>query len=125
ARTFLSGTGMLLASSTGAFAAQKASLFGLSIGTVEVIQGAVFIGAMGAALLSAIWLIRERARIAADNVALRARIADLNAALQRSEVILNMRDQRVVIWPNDNRKPELVGNLPPASGAPDERAAFL
>ena len=32
------------------------------VGTFEVIQVAVFVGVIGAALLSAIWLIRERAR---------------------------------------------------------------
>ena len=60
-----------------------------------------------------------------ENVELRARIADLNAALQRSDALLNLRDQRVIVWNNDNKKPELVGALPAESGAPDERAAFL
>ena len=53
---------------------------------------------MGAALLSAIWLIRERARTSRKMSTLRARVADLNAALQRSEALLNLRDQRVVVW---------------------------
>src|SRR5690606_16204487 len=51
-----------------------------SCGTVEVMQLAMFAGVMGAALLSAIFLIRERARTATENVELRTRIADLNAA---------------------------------------------
>ncbi|RWF25453.1 MAG: alkaline phosphatase, partial [Mesorhizobium sp.] len=68
----------------------------LSVSTVEVMQLAMFAGVMGAALLSAIFLIRERARTAAQNAELRARIADVNAALQRSEALLNLRDQRVV-----------------------------
>ena len=55
-------------------------------------------------LLSAIFLIRERARTAAENVELRARIADLNAALQRSEALLNLRDQRVIVWSNDKQE---------------------
>lgn len=98
---------------------------GLSLDALNVMQFAMFAGVMGAALLSAIALIRERARMATQNADLRARLADANAALQRSETLLNLRDQRVIVWGNDNRKPELIGSLPPESGAPDERAAFL
>ena len=98
---------------------------GLPFGATEVIQFSVFAGVMGAALLSAVWLIRERGRIAAENGELRGRIADLSASLQRSEALLNLRDQRVVVWSNDSSKPELVGALPVEAGAPEERAAFL
>ncbi|MFU0505884.1 sensor histidine kinase [Pseudaminobacter sp. NGMCC 1.201702] len=97
----------------------------LPMSTVEVMQLAVFVGVMGAALLSAIALIRERARISAENVELRARVADLNATLQRSEALLNLRDQRVVVWAADNQRPELVGSLPTEAGAPEERPGFL
>ncbi|TIQ30433.1 MAG: PAS domain-containing protein [Mesorhizobium sp.] len=102
--------------------AQKAAP---SLSTVEVMQLAMFAGVMGAALVSAIFLIRERARTASQNVQLRARIADVNAALQRSEALLNLRDQRVVVWSSESKKPELIGSLPLESGAPDERSAFL
>ena len=95
------------------------------LSAVDVIQFAVVSGVMGAALLSAIFLIRERGRTAAENVELRSRLADVNAALQRSESMLNLREQRVVVWSADNRKPELVGSLPSESGAPEDRAGFL
>ncbi|RWG01418.1 MAG: alkaline phosphatase, partial [Mesorhizobium sp.] len=93
-----------------------------AVSTVEVMQLAMFAGVMGAALVSAIFLIRERARTASQNVQLRARIADVNAALQRSEALLNLRDQRVVVWSSEIKKPELIGSLPLESGAPDERS---
>ncbi|MEP9387062.1 ATP-binding protein [Mesorhizobium sp. KR9-304] len=99
------------------------SLF--SFGTVEVMQVSMLVGVMGAALLSAIVMIRERARTAAENVELRARVADLNAAIRRSEALLNLRDQRLIVWNDDRKKPELLGTLPAESGAPDERASFL
>jgi signal transduction histidine kinase len=98
---------------------------GLSVGTVEVIQIAMFVGVMGAALISAIVLIRERARTSAENADLRNRIADLNASLQRSDALLNLRDQRVVVWASEKQKPELIGTLPKETGAPEDRAAFL
>jgi signal transduction histidine kinase len=97
----------------------------LSMGILEVIQLAVFLGITGTAMLSAIWLIRERTRTADENLELRERLAETGAALQRAESLLNLNDQRVVVWMNDSRKPDVVGSLPPETGAPGERGAFL
>ena len=105
--------------------AQQASVAGLPVSTVDVIQLAVFAGVIGAAMISAVALIRERARLATENGDLRGRVADLNASVQRTEALLNLRDQRVIVWANDNKKPELIGSLPVETGAPDDRAAFL
>ncbi len=95
------------------------------IGTPEVIELSIFAGAMGAALLSAIWLIRERARIAAENVELRGRIAELDADVQRSDAFLNLRDQKLVVWGREGERPEVIGSLAARAGAPGERSAFL
>ncbi|WP_378946351.1 ATP-binding protein [Mesorhizobium sp. ANAO-SY3R2] len=105
--------------------ASQATIAGLPVSTVEVIQLAVLVGVMGAALITAVASIREKGRLSSDNADLRSRVADLNASLQRSEALLNLRDQRVIVWASDNKKPELVGSLPMETGAPDERAAFL
>src|SRR5690606_37000004 len=93
--------------------------------TLDVIQLAVFAGVTGAAMLSAIWLIRERGRTAAENAQLRGRVADLGAALHRAETLLNLNDQRIIVWPEAGRKPELVGTLPATTGVPEERGQFL
>ncbi|MFC5385893.1 ATP-binding protein [Aquamicrobium segne] len=97
----------------------------MPIGTSEVIQLALSVGVMGTALITAIVLIRERQRMSAENVRLRTHIADVNAALQRQEAILNLRDQRIIVWDSATQKPELIGLLPPEAGAPEERATFL
>jgi signal transduction histidine kinase len=121
--------GTALAFSFGNLAAQAqettVKATSLPIGTIEVIQLAVTVGVLGAALISAIVLIRERQRTSVENTDLRARLADANVSLQRSEALLNLRDQRVVMWAADNRKSDIVGSLPIETGAPDERAAFL
>ncbi len=101
------------------------SLISPALTTGDVIQLAVFIGVMGAALISAVATIRERARVSAENVELRSRIADLNATLQRSEALLNLRDQRLIVWASDRQKVDLIGALPSETGAPDERSSFL
>jgi signal transduction histidine kinase len=97
----------------------------MSVGTFEVIQVALSVGVFSAALLSAIWLIRERGRTFDENGLLRAKVADLGTALHRSEAMLNLRDQRVIVWSNEHKKPELVGSLSLESGAPEDRSAFL
>ncbi len=98
---------------------------GMSVGTFEVIQVAVFAGVIGAALLSAFWLIRERARIANSNLELSGRIAVLNASLQRAEALLNLKDQRLIIWMKDSVRPDIQGTLGLTAGVPDDRATFM
>src|SRR5690606_6483980 len=44
------------------------------------------------------------------------------SAVQRSDALLNLRDQRILVWFGDTRKPELVGTL---AEAPEDRATFL
>ncbi|QPC86103.1 PAS domain-containing protein [Mesorhizobium sp. NBSH29] len=118
---------LLLAATTSsrAFAQEQEQVNLFSLHTVDVVQAAVVAGVTGAALLCAVWLIRERARIAADNVLLRARVADINASLQRSEALLNLRDQRIIVWAGDKSRTEIVGVIPPETGAPEDRAGFL
>src|SRR5690606_26001613 len=84
---------------------------GFSMHAVEVIQLSLFLGITGAAMLSAILLIRERTRTAAENVELRGRVGEQDNALQRADALLNLRDQRILVWFGDARKPELVGSL--------------
>jgi len=93
------------------------------LSTTDVVQLALFVGITGAAMLSAILLIRERGRTTAENVELRGRVAELDGALQRSDALLNLKDQRIVVWHADERRPELVGTL--VNEAPDDRATFL
>lgn len=110
-----------------AYAQQANSLIEIgriSLGTMEVIQLSLFFGITCAAMMSAILMIRERARTAAENVQLRERVANIDATLQRSDALLNLKDQRIIVWSNDDRKAELVGTLP-ARDAPEDRATFL
>jgi len=130
ADTVVSAAALSFAVTGGAFAqtlGDDPSVFSKIVpsSTVDVIQFAVFVGILGSAFLSAIWLIRERGRIAQENQTLRGRIAELNALLQRSEALLNLKDQRIVAWGSGAKKPDLIGALPVGSGAPGERSAFL
>ncbi len=98
---------------------------GKAIGSLEVIQFSMFLGAMGAAILSAVWLIRERGRMSTENKGLSARIADLTASVERADALLSSRDARIVMWDSLSEKPEIIGNMPVGSGVPQDRGHFL
>ena len=108
---------------------------GSTLGPNEVVQFAIVVGVTGAALLSVSWIIRSRNRVNRENAALRARVADLSHAATRSETLLNLKDQRIVVWAGaepakrgatqHNVQTEVLGQLPVASGVPQDQAAFL
>lgn len=122
----LAGAASMLALSAGVpvFAATGRQA-PLHLDTFDIIQFAMFLGALGAALLSAGWLIRERGKIAGENRGLRDKVADQAASLQRSEALLNLGDKRIVIWEHGDSRPQLIGSLPKDTGAPGSRAEFL
>ncbi|MCB1464319.1 MAG: PAS-domain containing protein [Nitratireductor sp.] len=91
----------------------------------EIILLAVFGGAMSFALMAASWLIFERGRITGENAELRERIAGLRAANERGEALVNVSDQRIVVWNGGEDGPAILGGLSKASGAPHDRAEFL
>ena len=124
-RMWLASTGASLFATDIAHAQDGPALSLSSFGTADVMQMSMLVGVMGAALFSAVILIRERARTAAENVELRAKVADLNGAIRRSDALVNLRDQRLIVWNEERRKPELLGSLPAETGAPDDRSSFL
>ncbi|RLQ89638.1 PAS domain-containing protein [Notoacmeibacter ruber] len=97
-----------------------------NLSTANVIMTSVLAGVLGAAFLLTFWMIRERTRSDALNEELRNRVSDLSAALQRNESLLNLKDQRLIVWPRQGEgRAELVGDLPAACGAPHDRSAFM
>lgn len=96
-----------------------------AINTREVVQLAIFGGAMGAAFFSAIYLIRQRGAITNDNDGLRNRVAELSTTVRRYDALLNFRDQRIVFWSANAKQAELIGSLPMETGAPDDRGVFM
>ncbi|MCU0830359.1 MAG: PAS-domain containing protein [Rhizobiaceae bacterium] len=120
---FLVGTSAIALVATAA-AAQEAPQAS-ALATHDVIQLAMFVGAMSAALLSAVWMIRLRARTARDNDLLRARVSEQTALLERYETLGELSGQMVLVWTGADEKPDMLGRLPVETGAPDSRAAAL
>jgi signal transduction histidine kinase len=92
---------------------------------MEIVQFAVFAGAMSFAILAAFWLIKERARAASRNRDLVLSHADLKARYDRDQALLNAPDQRLVLWSDKGSDPQVLGSLPRSTGAPSNASSFL
>jgi signal transduction histidine kinase len=95
------------------------------VGTLEVIQLAMFVGSMSAALLAATWMIRLRTKLSVENTELRARLSAQSANLERFETLGELSGQMALVWVGGDEKPELIGVLGAETGAPDNRATVL
>ncbi|MBU4531747.1 MAG: PAS-domain containing protein [Hoeflea sp.] len=125
-RRFLTGTALVtgfLLAPAGAALAQTTG--GLSVSSMEVVNFAMVIGAISAAMISAIWLIRERGKIDLENAELRTSLADANAKLSRHQALIIDRDRQIVVWDGVGLPAEVLGNLAPETGAPQRPSDFL
>ena len=100
-------------------------LFGISLRSFEIAQFAVFAGSMIAALASALWLIRERGRVAAQNTALTAKLGIQTSRLNQLEALSAADGQQAIVWSKGDAKAAIVGALEKGSGAPTTRAHIL
>lgn len=97
----------------------------LSMSSLEMINFAMVIGAISAAMISAIWLIRERGKTDAENRSLRASLADANARAARYQSLVVERDRRIVVWEGAGQPAEILGSLPSDMGVPARNGDFL
>lgn len=125
--------GLALTASTflsGAAAAQTlvdgpvSNSHGLFVNSFEVMNFALVLGAVSAAMISAIWVIRERARVSLHNERLSAALSEAKAQLTRLDTLVVEKDRCYVIW--DGQSPvQFLGSLPMHSGAPPSNPDFL
>lgn len=115
--------GISVLAGTPALAAEPSGPFSLS--SLEIVNFAMVIGAISAAMISAIWLIRERGKIDQENGTLRASLADANARLSRYQSLIVDKDRRIVVWDGVGVPAEVLGSLPAETGAPASVPDFL
>lgn len=84
----------------------------------------IFVGAFAFAMWSATWLIRERRQLENANTSMALELADLRARHERAQALLDVPDQRVVIWEGRNEAPVCRGILPEGTGAPVDTSQF-
>lgn len=121
---FLSaGTALAQGLSFGAL--DPAAIASQALDSRAVLLLAVFGGAMSFALLSAFWLIRERARIGGEYGNLRQRFGEVRADRDRLASLVQLDDQRIVVWDGGNELAGTLGNLPERCGAPAPTSDFV
>ncbi|MEM9276955.1 MAG: ATP-binding protein, partial [Pseudomonadota bacterium] len=127
ASSILFATSMATANETGITNPDNGFLirFAESVESNHILMLAIFGGAMSFALLSASWLIRERAKILSTNQKLKQSLADLRASNDRNEALVNTADQRIVVWNGGDDQAIILGSLPGSTGAPDDKAQFV
>ncbi|MDK1376047.1 MULTISPECIES: ATP-binding protein [unclassified Sinorhizobium] len=122
-RRLLAGTAFFAATDAAAQASTPVAkaIFGSS----EVVTFSVLIGVISAAMISAIWLIRQRGNIEAENRELRSGLSDANQRISRFQALIADKNRRIVIWDGLAERPEFLGQLPVETGAPQDDRAFL
>ena len=91
----------------------------------RIVTFSAIFGVLTFVLVAIAVLLRARDRAEAENAELRRRLADLRAIADRAEALVNADDQRLVAWSGPEEPPLVMGRLPRATAAPEERAAFL
>ncbi len=79
---------------------------------------------IGAAMIAAVWLIRQQAATAEENARLRAELADALTEAERRAGLLADEHQRLVVYVGPGA-PDVVGTLPRNLGVPSDASAFL
>ncbi|CAN7279396.1 ATP-binding protein [Pararhizobium sp. LjRoot238] len=123
-RRFMAGSALAVCAGPALAAAEEvttASVFHSS----EVVTFSVLIGVISAAMISAIWLIRQRGNIETDNRELNAALADANHKISRFQALIADKNRRIVVWEGLSNKPEFLGQLPVETGAPQDDRDFL
>ncbi len=93
--------------------------------SVEMVGFSLVIGILSAALLSAVWLIRQRGALEAESHEMRSALSDAKQRISRYQAIIADKNRRIVIWDGNDRKPEFLGQLPGETGAPQADNEFL
>lgn len=107
------------------FAQSQDTIFGLSLSPTDILYFSMIIGAISATMISAVWLIRERAKTEAENVQLRAHLRQLQAQTGRYRALISDADQKMVIWEDRGAAIEFLGDLPPDLKVPSDNNQFL
>ncbi|WP_454852939.1 ATP-binding protein [Rhizobium binxianense] len=85
----------------------------------QVVGVSVVIGIISAALLSTLWLVRQRGNLESESREIRTALSDAQQRISQYQALIADKNRRIVIWDGVAR-PELLGQLPPETGAPQD-----
>jgi signal transduction histidine kinase len=93
--------------------------------SAEMIVSAMVVGALGAALLSAVWLVRQRGNMEAESQDMRSALSDAQQQISKYEALIADKNRRIVVWESGSSKAEFLGQIPADTGAPQADRDFL
>ena len=96
-----------------------------ALSTPRLVALVLVLGIVAFALVSVIAFNRARHRAEAENATLHTRIADLKALADRATSLLGDDHERIIAWDTGGDGPLVAGALPPETGVPEDRGAFL
>ncbi len=91
----------------------------------EMVASSLVLGVISAALLSAVWLIRQKGNIESESREMRSALSDANQKISRYQALIADKNRRIVIWEERSSQPEILGQLPGETGAPVDSRDFL
>jgi signal transduction histidine kinase len=86
----------------------------------EMVVFSVIIGVISAALLSTVWMIRQRGNLESESREIRTALSDANQRISQYQALIADKNRRIIIWDGQNARPELLGQLPAETGAPQD-----
>ncbi|MFT4002190.1 MAG: ATP-binding protein [Rhizobium sp.] len=86
----------------------------------EMALFSVIIGVISAALLSTMWMVRQRGNMESESREIRTALSDANQRISQYQALIADKNRRIVIWDGQNARPELLGQLPVETGAPQD-----
>lgn len=85
----------------------------------QVVGLSVVIGVISAALLSTLWVVRQRGNLESESREIRSALSDAQQRISQYQALIADKNRRIVIW-DGNERPELIGQLPAETGAPQD-----
>ena len=119
-------SGSTLAAFAGtALAQQQAPAAVRLFSSSEVAISSLVIGALGATLLSVLWLVRQKGNMEAESQEMRNALSDAQQRISKYEALIAEKNRRIIIWDGSIARPEVLGQLPADTGAPQNDREFL
>ncbi len=91
----------------------------------EIMGISLVIGVLSAAVISAVWLIRQRSRLELESQEIRTALSHAGQKISRYQALIADKNRRIVIWDSLTGQAEFLGQLPAETGAPQNDSEFL
>lgn len=93
--------------------------------STETIGYSIILGTLCAALLSVVWLVRQRGNIENEFHDYRSALSDAKQDISKYQALISDNSRRIVLWEDETDRPQFLGELPNETGAPISNMDFL